>query len=459
MEDGCVVTGRLSRLSGDFEQVLIEDWCQQYSSHSLGSLAFGADGALYASAGEGANYNIADWGQDGIHATRAGTPQAVIGGAQTPPTAEGGALRAQDVLTPGYPTGLGGTVLRVDPDTGSPLPDNPGTGDPNARRIVAYGLRNPFRIATRPGTDGVGRRGRLARLGGDRPRPEPRRRGAQLGWPCYEGTGRMDSYDAIDLNLCETLYGAGPAAHAAPYYTYDHQSRVVAGESCGVGSSSISGLAFTPPDSSFPPAYDGALFFADYSRDCIWAMLRGADGLPDPANIQTFVAGAQNPIELQFGPNGDLYYVDLENGSVRRVRSVTTNHAPVARARADRSSGDVPLTVNFDGSASTDPDGQPINHAWDLDGDGAFDDSTAVEPDLHVRRSPAPTPPACACRDPGGLVRTPSTSRSPPPRHRCRSSPSRRRPPGTTWKVDDTIRLRAAPRPTPQGAPIAGRAA
>ena len=34
MEDGCVVTGRLSRLSGGFEQVLIEDWCQQYSSHS-----------------------------------------------------------------------------------------------------------------------------------------------------------------------------------------------------------------------------------------------------------------------------------------------------------------------------------------------------------------------------------------------------------------------------------------
>ena len=61
-------------------------------------------------------------------------------------------------------------------------------------------------------------------------------------------------------------------------------------------------------------------------------MLRGADGLPDPANIQTFVAGAENPVELQFGPNGDLYYVDLENGRVRRVRSVTTNHAPVARA-------------------------------------------------------------------------------------------------------------------------------
>ena len=452
MEDGCVVTGRLSRLSGDFEQVLIEDWCQQYSSHSLGSLAFGADGALYASAGEGANYNIADWGQDGIPRNPCGDPPAVVGGAQTPPTAEGGALRAQDVLTPGDPTGLGGTVLRVDPDTGSPLPDNPGTGDPNARRIVAYGLRNPFRIATRPGTNEVW----VGEVGWhdweeiDRV-PNPAAAVRNFGWPCYEGTGRMDSYDAIDLNLCETLYGAGPAAHAAPYYTYDHQSRVVAGESCGVGSSSISGLAFTPPDSSFPPAYDGALFFADYSRDCIWAMLRGADGLPDPANIQTFVAGAQNPIELQFGPNGDLYYVDLENGSVRRVRSVTTNHAPVARARADRSSGDVPLTVSFDGSASTDPDGQPINHAWDLDGDGAFDDSTLASPTFTYTVAGTYTA-RLRVTDPDGLSDTfnlPIVAGRPPVPVITITSPA----PSTTWKVDDTIRFSGSATDA-SGAPI-----
>jgi hypothetical protein len=35
--DGCVVSGRLSRLNAaDAETVLIEDWCQQYPSHSTG---------------------------------------------------------------------------------------------------------------------------------------------------------------------------------------------------------------------------------------------------------------------------------------------------------------------------------------------------------------------------------------------------------------------------------------
>ena len=68
--NGCVVSGRLSRLQptgtqAGPEQVLIEDWCQQFPSHSIGDLAFGADGALYATGGDGASFNYADYGQCG----------------------------------------------------------------------------------------------------------------------------------------------------------------------------------------------------------------------------------------------------------------------------------------------------------------------------------------------------------------------------------------------------------
>ena len=71
--DGCVVTGRLSRMEvspnnkvvGE-EQVLIQDqWCQQFPSHSVGSLMFGPEGALYVSAGEGASFTLTDYGQFG----------------------------------------------------------------------------------------------------------------------------------------------------------------------------------------------------------------------------------------------------------------------------------------------------------------------------------------------------------------------------------------------------------
>ena len=57
--DECAVSGRLSRLqvSGNVmigaEQVLVEDSFQRYPDQPVGGLAFGPDGALYASAGDG----------------------------------------------------------------------------------------------------------------------------------------------------------------------------------------------------------------------------------------------------------------------------------------------------------------------------------------------------------------------------------------------------------------------
>src|SRR5918996_617877 len=245
--DGCLVSGRLSRLqaSGNTagpEQVLIEDWCQQYPSHSIGSLAFGADGALYVSGGDGASFNFADWGQDGSPLNPCGDPPGGRSATLTPPTAEGGALRSQDLRTPSDPTSLNGAILRVNPDTGAALPDNPnaGSSDANARRIVAYGLRNPFRITVRPGTNEiwVGDVGwtdweEINRI------TNPTAGSVNFGWPCYEGAGRQAGYDSANLNICETLYGQ-TGAHTGPYYTYNHAATVVTGEACPTGSSSIS---------------------------------------------------------------------------------------------------------------------------------------------------------------------------------------------------------------------------
>src|SRR5207247_10662028 len=119
--DGCVVSGRLSRItvSGNVatgEQVLINDWCQQYPSHSIGDLEFGPDGWLYVTGGAGASFDFADWGQKGTPLNPCGDPPAGVGGTESPPTAEGGALRSQSVRRPaGQPVTLGGAILRVDP--------------------------------------------------------------------------------------------------------------------------------------------------------------------------------------------------------------------------------------------------------------------------------------------------------------------------------------------------------
>jgi PKD repeat protein len=603
--DGCVVSGRLSRLQAagsvmtGAEQVLIEDWCQQYPSHSIGSLAFGPDGALYVSGGDGASFNFVDYGQDGSPRNPCGDPPVGVGGVQSPPTAAGGSLRSQSVRRAvGQPRVLGGSVLRVDPATGNALPDNPMALSPdvNERRIVAYGLRNPFRISARTGTSEIW----IGDVGWNDTEEinrvmSPTGTVQNFGWPCFEGTVRQSGYDSANLDICEGLYGT-PEVVTHPTFHYQHLNAVVPGESCPSGSSSISGLAFYS-GSSYPPDYDGALFFSDYSRNCIWAMLHppsatgstpslsfgfnegngptSADlsghnrtatlvggaawtttavsgnavqlngttaylsianpGMPTgdftasvwvnltsttswqnlmemldpssrgweldlepggrltlwsdnvfrftttasvplntwtyvtlrrqadtwrvfingiaqpqsatdatafafgacpfyigvdadigctgglnghlqgrvdevrvhsralsdaeiqvdmktpvgptvptpPPSIQTFVAGADGPVDMKIGPNGDLFYVAINTGTIRRVRYAGTlaNRPPTAVAEATPISGPAPLTVTFDGTGSSDPDpGDTISFAWDLDGDGQFDDSTDAQP-------------------------------------------------------------------------------
>jgi glucose/arabinose dehydrogenase len=408
--DGCVIGGRLSKLTLDAnhvatgEQVLITDWCQQFPSHSIGTLTFGPDGALYASGGDGASFNYVDYGQTG---NPCGDPPLPAGIGLIPPTAEGGALRSQSIRRPaGQPVTLDGTVLRIDPDTGAGLPTNPfaSSADANARRIIAYGLRNPFRITTRPGSSElwVGDVGWNTWEDVHRVLDATDAVAENFGWPCYEGAARQGGYDSANLDRCESLYAAGPAAHNPPYYTYNHSASVVTGDGCPTGSSSVTGIAFEN-GSTYPGAYHGALFFADHSRNCIWAMQAGANGLPDPSRIVPFVTAATGPVQLLTGPGGDLYYVSMEGGALRRVSYPTGNRAPTAVATATPTSGNAPLTVQFDGTGSSDPDGDAITYAWDLDGDGAYDDSTAPRP-AYTYTAAANVPVGLQVRDPAGAT-------------------------------------------------------
>lgn len=52
------------------------------------------------------------------------------------------------------------------------------------------------------------------------------------------------------------------------------------------------------------------------------------------------------------------------------------NQPPVAIADASPTSGEAPLTVEFDGSASYDPDGTIVSYEWDFNGDGTPDATT-----------------------------------------------------------------------------------
>ncbi len=375
--DGCIVTGRVSRLQVNpagvqvgAEVQLVHDWCQQYPSHTVGTVKFGPDGGLYVGAGDGASFQGVDFG--GF----AGSDPGVCGD----PADEGGALRSQDLRPTGDPgdpedpVGLDGTIIRLPPDAS-------GNPNPSARQIVSYGLRNPFRFTFRPGTNELW----LGDVGWNDVEeinriPTPTSGVLNFGWPCYEGSDHQDGYEAADLEICNDLYAEGDAV-TEPYFDYGHSEKVVSGETCPFNDgSALSGLAFYP-GGAYPPAYDGSLFFSDYSRDCIWVMHPGAGGVPNPDDKATFVAGAANPVEIDIGPGGDLFYVDFgESGGALRgsVRRITfTGHGPSAVASANPTQGPAPLIVNFNSTGTSDPDpGDTLDYEWDLDGDGDFDDGS-----------------------------------------------------------------------------------
>ena len=328
------------------------------------------------------------------------------------------------------------------------MPDNPlaGSSDPNARRIIAYGLRNPFRFTIRPGTSEVwlGDVGwstweEINRIA------DPLGPVENFGWPCYEGRRQPPARlrQREPEHLREPLCAAAGAV-VAPYYAYNHNAKVVPGESCrptptAPTSSSIAGIAFYP-GGPFPDSYDGALFFADYSRNCIWVMFRGRKRPSRP----------EQP--------GDV------PGSAPRTRS-TSRSAPTARSTtptstAARSGGSHSLRQP---AADRRRDGVPDQRAGAADrqlrrqrlerpGGWAADLRLGPRRRRRVRRLD------CVTADPSptrSRARTTCGSASPTPQGASATSApitisADNTPPtasidaparGTTWRVGDTHRL------------------
>eukprot|EP00898_Chlorokybus_atmophyticus_P007986 jgi/Chlat1/8189/Chrsp76S09205 len=127
----------------------------------------------------------------------------------------------------------------------------------------------------------------------------------------------------------------------------------------------------------FPAQYKGALFFADYAIGCVWAMLKGPTGAPDPNNIVTVIDGIAS-VDLQSAPlslGGGLYTVNFYYGAIYRI---AYNNEPLLYAAivVDTLYGVAPHACDFDSSQSA---GSPpiTSYAWDFNGDGVTESTAA----------------------------------------------------------------------------------
>lgn len=402
-----------------------------HQSHGIGSLVFGEDGTLLASAGDGASYDVVDTGQN-------------VGGSSNTALAEGilrpkeavGAFRSQLVDC------LAGKVLRIDPATGDGVPSNPFYDGANPRaprsRVWALGFRNPFRMvlvagsgstdpaAGDPGTllvSDVGWNSREEVSTCDGP-------AQNFGWPLFEGLTAQASYQAQttqnqdapnplaggscatffrfrDLLVQETLAAPSwpnpcntsaqvPASiprfeHARPWIDYGHGNPTRTGIFAGPTAATIEIDEFASPlqgvpfdgfsatagawysGGSYPPAYHGTLFLSDYVGG--WIKNVVFDSSMQPFEVRAFGTNGQAGacVGMAVEPtSGDLYFIDYGDQGAPAVRHVqyVNNAPPVAVATPPLTYGPSPLTIAFSSAGTFDPENQALTYAWDF-GDGA----------------------------------------------------------------------------------------
>lgn len=196
---------------------------------------------------------------------------------------------------------------------------------------------------------------------------------------------------------------------AAPYTPPVHQY------SHSTGCESVTGGAFVP-DGAWPDTYDGSYLLGDYVCNKIFELTPKSGGGFVRTEFATGL-GKGGPIAMAFDPYGSnkaLYYTTYANGGEvhRIVYAAGANLAPTASVETTSPNyGPTPLTVDFDGSGSRDPDGDtPLTYFWDF-GDGTATSESTTPTTSHTYDTAGTYTAELKVRDACGAVSAPATVR------------------------------------------------
>jgi len=273
-----------------------------WESHSVDSVQFGPDGMLFISSGEGARYEFADGGGNTPGCT--GLGQDI------------GAFRAQRLDS------HVGKVLRINPANGQGLSSNPfwtGSGLDRQSRVWVTGLRNPFRFCVKPGSPGAGTLF-IGDVGWQTYEEiNVAEGGENFGWPCEEGPDPAPDYPSMTPanSGCDTLETPGnPGPVTGPTIWWHRSNGALSNPEGATGGTVVGGVFYS--GTQYPPAYQGAYFYADWLQG--WIRVVKVDAANNVVNSWQFVGGQNGPVSLAADPvSGDLYYVTINDSSVYRL--------------------------------------------------------------------------------------------------------------------------------------------
>ena len=262
---GALTLARVPLGAPDRLQVLLTQEHAEYGNHNGGQVAFGRDGYLYWSTGDGGFAN--------------------------------------DPFKSGQNLGtLLGKIVRIDVNRACGTKpycvpsDNPFVRTPGARpEIWVYGLRNPWRFSIDPVDNSlwIGDVGQGLVEEVDHIRPS--QRGANLGWSCKEGT------PVFDQTQCRP-----GSRYTDPVFEYEHFMT----ESCSV----IGGVVYR---GSRTPEARGTYVASDYCAPRVFAIRPKPGGGYENAVIGTFPT---QPTAIAADAHGELYVLSDLPGFLSRVR-------------------------------------------------------------------------------------------------------------------------------------------
>ncbi|MVM38469.1 carbohydrate-binding protein [Spirosoma sp. HMF3257] len=301
---------------------------------------------------------------------------------------------------------LRGKILRIHPEADGTYTIPEGNlfpkGTPKTRpEIYTMGHRNPYRISVDKhtgylywgdvgpdaGEDSVG-------VG---PTAEDEynqaKKAGNFGWPYFVGnnkayydkdftTGKrgakFDPAHPVNDSPNNTGLNDLPPAQPAMIWYPAAESKTFPFMGTG-GRSAMAGPTYYKDDFKgakrpFPDYYNGKTFLFEWMRDMILAVSYDAQG--NMTNTERFLPSMQfsHPIDMAFGPNGDLYVLEygtgwfLKNDDSRLVKIEFNagNRKPSVQVSANQKAGAVPMAVKLSSEGTKDFDGDAMTYQWKI---------------------------------------------------------------------------------------------
>ncbi len=301
---------------------------------------------------------------------------------------------------------LRGKILRIHPEADGSYTIPEGNlfpkGTPKTRpEIYTMGHRNPYRISVDKHTGYLywGDVGPDAGVdsAGVGPTAEDEynqaRKPGNFGWPYFVGDNK--AYNDVDFATGKKgekfdpahpvndspnntgLRDLPPAQPALIFYPAAESKKFpVMGTG---GRSAMAGPAyykedFTNAKRPFPDYYSGKVFLFEWMRDLILSASFNDKG--DMTHVERFLPNMpfSHPIDMAFGPNGDLYvleygtgwFVQNDDSRLVRIEYNAGNRKPLVQATASQTAGAVPMKVAFSAEGTKDFDNDALTYQWKI---------------------------------------------------------------------------------------------